>query len=215
VARGRITLAPVAQQISAARFERDGRGCKSCREHHFSSPRSPTKRHSAQNGASAGANPAVGTTLSAPVAQSEEAADLRSAQCRCKSGREQFSDWSMNRTSGPGLRAKEIAPRGVGRKSSVLRFLARSLKQNLRPIPGKHLISARCRCKSCRADFLLAANAKQLEQPVFQAGPNGCESRRGYQFFARVAQQAEALGREPRGWECESPREHQFPGPEY
>ena len=26
----------------------------------------------------------------------------------------------------------------------------------------------------------LAANAKQLKQPVFQAGPNGCESRRGY-----------------------------------
>jgi hypothetical protein len=28
----------------------------------------------------------------------------------------------------------------------------------------------------------LAANAKQIERPVFQAGPNGCESRRGYQF---------------------------------
>ena len=26
----------------------------------------------------------------------------------------------------------------------------------------------------------LAANAKQIERPVFQAGPNGCESRRGY-----------------------------------
>ena len=29
----------------------------------------------------------------------------------------------------------------------------------------------------------LAANAKQIERPVFQAGPNGCESRRGYQFI--------------------------------
>jgi hypothetical protein len=29
----------------------------------------------------------------------------------------------------------------------------------------------------------LAANAKQFERPVFQAGPNGCESRRGYQFL--------------------------------
>jgi hypothetical protein len=88
VARGRFIFAPVAQQISAARFERDGRRCKSCREHHFSiPPRSPTKRHSAQNGDSAGANPAVGTPF-APVAQPVEAADLRSAQCRRKSGRE-------------------------------------------------------------------------------------------------------------------------------
>ena len=60
----------------------------------------------------------------------------------------------------------------------------------------------------------LAANAKQLERPVFQAGPNGCESRRGCQFFARVAQLAEAPGREPGGWECESPREYVL-GSEY
>ena len=29
---------------------------------------------------------------------------------------------------------------------------------------------------------ILAANAKQFERPVFQAGPNGRESRRGYVF---------------------------------
>ncbi len=56
----------------------------------------------------------------------------------------------------------------------------------------------------------LAANAKQIERPVFQAGPNGCESRRGYQFHARVAQLAEAPDRGSGGWECKSPREHHF-----
>ena len=81
------------------------------------SPRSPTRRRrSAQNGDSAGANPAVGTIspcsptsrgaplkterlrvqippwgpLFAPVAQLAEAANLRSALCRCKSGLEHF-----------------------------------------------------------------------------------------------------------------------------
>ena len=100
------------------------------------SPRSPTRRRrSAQNGDSAGANPAVGTIspcgptsrgaplkkerlrvqippwgpLFAPVAQLAEAANLRSALCRCKSGLEHF--WSMYRTSEPGLGANEISRR--------------------------------------------------------------------------------------------------------
>ena len=98
------------------------------------SPRSPTRRRrSAQNGDSAGANPAVGTIspcsptsrgaplkkeklrvqilpggpILAPVAQLAEAANLRSALCRCKSGLEHF--WSMYRTSEPGLGANEIS----------------------------------------------------------------------------------------------------------
>jgi hypothetical protein len=102
------------------------------------SPRSPTRRRrSAQNGDSAGANPAVGTTfppcsptsrgaplkkeklrvqilpggpLLALVAQLAEAANLRSALCRCKSDLEHFF-WSMYRTSEPGLGANEISRR--------------------------------------------------------------------------------------------------------
>src|SRR6266542_765077 len=35
--------------------------------------------------------------------------------------------------------------------------------------------------------FLLSVNAKQLEQPVFQAGPNRCKSDHGC-HFVRVAQ---------------------------
>jgi hypothetical protein len=96
----------------------------------------------------------------------------------------------------------------------MLRFPARSLKvkppvytrsaldecaMQVRVLPGGRISK----------DESLAANAKQIERPVFQAGPNGCESRRGY-HFARVAQLAEAPGREPGGWECKSPREHHF-----
>jgi hypothetical protein len=70
----------------------------------------------------------------------------------------------------------------------VTRITARSLKQNPRLIPGQHWTSAQCRCvaavrRTLPGGRFLAANAKQLKRPVFQAGPNGCKSRRGYQFL--------------------------------
>ena len=43
------------------------------------------------------------------------------------------------------------------------------------------------------ASKLLSVNAKQLEQPVFQAGPNRCESDHGCQFV-RVAQLVQSAG---------------------
>ena len=45
----------------APRFERGGCRRKSCREHHFIPGVAQQQRHSAQNGASAGATPAAGT----------------------------------------------------------------------------------------------------------------------------------------------------------
>ena len=128
--------APVAQQNSAARFERDGRGCKSCREHHFPhvaqleggaplrtetvrvqilswgpfSPCSPTSRGAPLKTERLRVQIPPWGPLFAPVAQLAEAANLRSALCRCKSGLEHF--WSMNRTSKPGLRAKEFGSFG-------------------------------------------------------------------------------------------------------
>ena len=129
--------------MSAARFERDGRRCNSCREHHFphvaqleggaplrtetvrvqilpwgpftavrSTPCSPTSRGAPLKTERLRVQIPPWGPLFAPVAQLAEAANLRSALCRCKSGLEHFG--SMYRTSEPGLRAKEISPRGAG-----------------------------------------------------------------------------------------------------
>ena len=113
---GELISAPVAQQISAARFERDGRGCKSCREHHFPhvaqleggaplrtetvrvqilpwgpfSPCSPTSRGAPLKTERLRVQIPPWGPLFAPVAQLAEAANLRSALCRCKSGLEHF-----------------------------------------------------------------------------------------------------------------------------
>ena len=131
VARGRIPLAPVAQQISAARFERDGRGCNSCREHHFphvaqleggaplrtetvrvqilpwgpfttvrSTPCSPTSRGAPLKKEKLRVQILPGGPLFAPVAQLAEAANLRSALCRCKSDLERFLEHVPDKRTG-------------------------------------------------------------------------------------------------------------------
>ena len=177
------------------------------------------------------------------LAQPAEAADLRSAQCRCKSGgkdlrtgfflREHEPDKRAGITAVRSTRAKEIGPSRAGvqvlRVSPIYCCLQDLLCTGLLPSAGparslkvKPPAYTRLALDKCAMQVqvppggrfllrqVLAANAKQIERPVFQAGPNGCESRRGYQFSARVAQLAEAPGREPGGWECKSPREHHF-----
>ena len=160
---GELISAPVAQQISAARFERDGRGCKSCREHHFFphvaqleggaplrtetvrvqilpwgpfSPSSPTSRGALFKKERLRVRIPPWGPLFAPVAQLAEAANLRSALCRCKSGLEHF--WSMYRTSEPGLGANEISRHPL---TGVQVLRAPPFSTNHNPQQGNHEMS--------------------------------------------------------------------------
>ena len=65
----------------------------------------------------------MGTNPFRPCSPREEAADLKSAQCRCKSCRGyHFIQWSFNRTSVPALPAKQsVRLRRMRCKSSELR----------------------------------------------------------------------------------------------
>ena len=109
----------------------------------FSCPCSPMQRQPPQKRSSAGASPAMGT-IYAPVAQpTERRASNAEVEGASLSGNT-ISSRNANRTSVPGLFAKEIVPpqRGMRSMSSTFRHFQKTLSSNWPRHPTFYRITA-------------------------------------------------------------------------